>query len=236
MMGAALSRTLLRERTREVLAYISFVELALRKDAAMSVPGSPPVAFAKDLTHSLKANTYLLLYNVVEATMTQAMDDIHREILASDAPLDHLHPKLFLHVLARFKAGKRDLPQSWVAPIGPALVKYWIEDYKNCFDANRNYLFSGNVDGMVIRDVGTRYGFATGDQIADAHLTHRSLRLAKEKRNALAHGEVSFRECGQEISITELRGDAGGLLRCLKRVVASVDDYLRQRIFLRPLT
>jgi hypothetical protein len=234
-MGAELSRTLLRERTREVLAYIKFLELAVKKDAAISAPGVSAMPLSKDLTHSLKANTYLLLYNVVEATMTQAIDDIHREVLASNAQLDQLHPKLFLHVLHRFKAGQSNVSQAWIAPSGPALVRYWIDDYVSRSNANRNYLFSGNVDGMAIREAGARYGFATGDQVADAHLTHPSLQEAKNKRNALAHGEVSFRDCGQNLSVDDLRKDAGGLLRCLSRVVATIDNYLKQKQYLRVL-
>lgn len=232
-MGAELSRALLKERTREVLLYVRFVECSLHKDATIVIPGSPPVPFAKDLTHSLKANTFLLLYNVVEATMTQAIADIHREVKSSNEPLDRLHPKLFLHVLQRFRTGQVGLSETFSVPTGGAIVSYWLEDYERSSNANRNYLFSGNVDGKVICQTGEKYGFASGNKEQDAHLTHWSLQVAKVKRNALAHGETSFRDCGQDVGIEDLRRTAGGLLRCLRRVVATIDQYLTAKRYLR---
>lgn len=228
------------ERREEVFAYLRFLRAALAWDSAICFPHQRrrfEFSTNKELTHTLKANTYLLLYNVVEATLTQAMEEIHKAILASGADLDQLHPQLFLQVLRRFQLSKTisDVTNTHT-PSGRSLIEFWLNDYKKQDEANKNYLFSGNLDGRKICEIGVRYGFASGNEAADAHLRHRSLNTAKNHRNMLAHGESSFRDCGRNLVQNEIEGDAVNLLRCLRAFIRTVDSYLGARRYLIPGT
>lgn len=236
MKHLPVTHKLLVERREEVFAYLRFLRAALARDSAICFPDHQrrfEFSMNKELTHTLKANTYLLLYNVVEATLTQAMDEIHRAILNSGADLDQLHPKLFLQVLRRFQRSKTDATTANTSiPSGRSLIKFWLDDYEKQERANRNYLFSGNIDGRKICEIGVDYGFASGDEVADSHLRHGSLFVAKNKRNQLAHGELSFRDCGRDLAQSQIESDAVSLLRCLRAFIRTVNDYLGQKRFL----
>lgn len=233
-MAAALSRAVLSERTAEIFAYLRFLNQAVRTGAALVNSSDPiPKQLSKDLTHTLKANTYLLLYNIVEATMTQAIADIHRTIDAKLPELDHLHPALFLHVLRRFRSGTYELANAPAVPGAQLLVRMWLDDYAKQIKAGgSNPLFSGNVDSRKIIEIGEKYGFATE---SDHHLRERSLQTTKVKRNELAHGSTSFRDCGQALSVPTLVSEAVALIRCLRRVVLAIEDYLVSQRYLKPL-
>ena len=144
------------ERREEVFAYLRFLRSALERGSEIRFDGQRrPFEFStnKELTHTLKANTYLLLYSLVEATLTQAMDEIHEAIRASEVELDQLHPRLFLHVLRRFKESKTDPDEkNATTPSGRSLIEFWLSDYEKRNKLNKNYLFSGNIDSEKRRN------------------------------------------------------------------------------------
>lgn len=234
-MPTALSRAMLNLRATEVRAYLAFLQAALERGAEIHARTLPaPFALDIELTHTLKANTYLLLYNVVEATMTQLVADIHRTVKQSGAVLDQLHPQMYVHILRRFRASEADVAEEAVpAPSGSTIVNHWLDDYEKRARENRNYLLSGNVDSRRIREIGRKYGFTGLDETQDAHLSHASLLTTKTRRNELAHGGLSFRDCGQELAYADVASDAHGLLNCLANVVGHVDDYLKRELYLR---
>ena len=234
-MPTALSRTLLSGRAAEVAAYLSFLQAALERGAELHARTlTAPFALDIELTHTLKANTYLLLYNVVEATMTQLIADIHRTVKQSGAALDDLHPQMYLHILKRFRVSKVEInDQSAPVPSGSTIIDHWLRDYEMRARDNKNYQLSGNVDSKRIREIGRDYGFASLEEGQDTHLSHGSLLTTKNRRNKLAHGELSFRDCGQALAYADLDSDANGLLNCLASVVSHVDDYLTRRLYLR---
>lgn len=240
MKHLPITHKLFVERRQEVFAYLRFLRAALARDSCIRFPGqSREFEFStnKELTHTLKANTYLLLYSVVEATLTQAIDEIHGAIRASDAELDQLHPRLFLQVLRRFKHSKTDADdKNTHVPSGRSLIEFWLRDYETQDKANKNYLFSGNLDGRKISEIGESYGFASGDQVKDAHLRHQSLKTTKDNRNILAHGELSFRDFGRDLIQGSIETDAVNLLRCVRAVIRTIDDYLAERRYLNAAT
>jgi hypothetical protein len=234
-MPTALSHALLHARATEVRAYLAFLQAALERGAELHARTLPaPFALDIELTHTLKANTYLLLYNVVEATMTQLIADIHSAVKQSGAALDDLHPQMYLHILKRFRVSRVEInAQSTPVPCGATIIDHWLRDYEICAKGNNNYQLSGNVDSKRIREIGRDYGFASLEEGQDTHLSHASLLTTQNRRNKLAHGELSFRDCGQELAYTDVASDANGLLTCLHNVVNHVTDYLKRGLYLR---
>lgn len=234
-MATSDTQTLLRERAREVVAYVRFLHVAVERDATVIAgPGTNRVIH-KDLTHTLKANLYLLLYSTVEACMTQLVEDIHRTIAASSAGADELCSELFLHVLHRFRAGADATEVNTARPIHAGIVQRWLNDYRDAVKANRNYLFSGNLDGRSIHEILRKYGVVpAGQPKPHPRHTHLSLQTAKNHRNDLAHGTKSFRELGRTVAVPTLHDEARQVLRTLCNIVQAVDGYLQQKRFLRP--
>ena len=64
-MKTVLSQDLLRSRRKEVTGYLRFLEKTLKTNAAIQSSGTAPLPLELELTHTLKANSYLLLYNTI---------------------------------------------------------------------------------------------------------------------------------------------------------------------------
>lgn len=229
-------QALLNERSAEIIGYLRFIKKIISDNATLFNPATNnQIPISKDLTHTLKANGYLLLYNVVEATMTTAIEDIHAAIERdwasnSDITLDRMNPKLFERVLSRFRAGKSsDL--SAAAPVaGRWLIKYWLDDHAKLVKENKNPLASGNLDGRKILEMAEIYGFDSFGRVSA--MKHKGMHMAKQKRNDLAHGKTSFLDCGKDIGLEDLISDSVGVLRCLRHHVQAIQIFISERGYL----
>jgi MAE_28990/MAE_18760-like HEPN len=231
------SRVLLQERTHEVFEYLKFLKAIIDKSAQLLLPGeggASPVS--KELTHTLKANGYLLLYNVVEATMTQAIDDIHSAIRQAKmngdlSSVDDMNESLFLKIVTTLRSGRSDFPGPIKPPSGSTIVDYWLDDYKTRVANSRNPLYSGNLDGKKILEIACEYGYNIFGE--DRQLKHHSLLRTKNKRNDLAHGRISFRDCGRDIGSADLYRDSIDLIRCLRKNLLAIEAYVQERGYLK---
>lgn len=61
-----------------------------------------------------------------------------------------------------------------------------------------------------------------------------ALKLIVKRRNELAHGKVSFGECGADITVAELRELRTRAVMYLQEVVISFKDFIRNYDFLQP--
>lgn len=225
-MKTPLSKDLLKSRRTEVMRYLRFLERVLATNAVVQAPGRSLFPLELELTHTLKANAYLLIYNTVEAVMSQLLAEIHDEVKISNVRLDDLNPNLYLEVIRSLRKGKEDITDNFAHPSGRPFVDYWLRDYEKRVQNNRNPHFSGNIDGKRIKDIGRKYGFASGEEQVDKKLTHPALQNAKKHRNTLAHGEKSFNELGRWMSFTEVQNDAIATLRTLQNVRRIVNNFL----------
>lgn len=226
-MKTVLSKDLLQGRRAEVLAYLGFLDTALSSNAAIHVPGGVSKNFDLELTRTLKANAYLLLYNTVEAVMSQLLEDIHTEVHDSNANLDELNHKLYVLVIKTLnKEGSVKIDESFAHPSARAMVLHWLKDYEKRVKRNKNPHFSGNLDSDTIKDIGRKYGFFNDDEVIDKKLSSKALKTVRDYRNKLAHGEYSFAEIGKWRSFLEVETDANSTLDTLQNTIDVVNDFL----------
>ncbi|HUE94066.1 MAE_28990/MAE_18760 family HEPN-like nuclease [Pseudomonas sp.] len=222
---------LFRQRCAEVSRYTEFVEmiannrsvtLAGEVDGVMqSIEGGE---LSRELTKTLRANTYLLLYNLVEATMTNAIDAIHKAVDSDNLGFDQLSVSLQNVALSHFKRAIKDnhgvAIDGRIHPIEVAMARLGYD---------REKIFSGNVDCGEIKSTAKRYGFQTADPNLSGRPILRQLKDLRDKRNALAHGRLSFEQCGQDTSPEYLSKVKYQTTVYLRSVLWSVSFYLRQR-------
>lgn len=233
-MAILLSRSLLVARTAEVKLYVQFLRKILDKDAQLYIPQSKSYeVFHKDLTHTLKANGYLLLYNAVEAVCAAAFEDIHGAVETelrtpgSTFSVESLNINLVQQVLRRFKASTK-LDYDKIRPeAGQWLVEHWLQDHKREVANNHNPLMSGNLDSKAMRELAEKYGFDRFGQLKMP--ANRGPQNTKVKRNSLAHGHESFTDCGRDLSLEDFAKDAIGVFAYLRRYVRAVENYINQR-------
>lgn len=222
-------------RLQEVKEFISFV----KSMADMSLPSliddnkNPKVAIAisRDLQKTLRASTYLLLYNLMESTMSETINAIHETIKHERIDILDLSKNLHKVILISFQRG---------------LTESKINDYsKNNKDIRDNLLdlgydkqrlFSGNIDCAVINDYCRKYGFKTYVyKENDIPLTWNveSIKGIKKKRNALAHGSESFAQCGQNTVVDAINNNLDNVFAVLMAVFNGLNHFLKTKKYLR---
>ncbi|VVO21958.1 MAE_28990/MAE_18760 family HEPN-like nuclease [Pseudomonas fluorescens] len=224
---------LFRQRHAEVRRYIALTEFisSNRITALTRAEGGPAhpaedFPLSRELTKTLRANAYLLLYNFVEATMTNAIDTIHKTVDSDNLGFDGLSRDLQNIALNHFKRALRDnnaqALDDRVHPIEIAITK---------LGYNKNQIFSGNVDCREIRLTAVKYGFKSPDPNLKGRNILRQIKDVKDKRNALAHGRLSFEQCGHDVSPEYLAKVSYETAVYLRSVLWSVSYYLRQRTY-----
>lgn len=181
----------------------------------------------RDLEKTLRASAYLMMYNLVEATMTNAIDAIHQHIADEQVGFDELKEDVRrIAIKGLRKAVSSETPSvlfDAATPISSALI--WLG-----FD--KKDLFSGNLDGRLIKDKAKEYGFQLANHDKTASRDGARLLNVKTKRNELAHGGISFEDCGQETSVDEIVAIFDEIKIFMKAVLDGVSDYLSDRSYL----
>lgn len=222
---------LFRQRYAEVNRYLEFtVHIAdsravglMKEEEGQLVPVSD-YRISRELTKTLRANAFLLLYNLVEATMTNAIDAIHRAIINDELGYSDLSEKLKAISIKHFRRAVSGDSRVFMAniehPIGLAVV---------CLGYDRERIFSGNVDCGEIRKAADDYGFLSPNPNLKGRRILKNLEDLRDKRNGLAHGRLSFEQCGHDTATDYLERVSRQTAVYLRTVLWSVSSYLRNR-------
>lgn len=211
-----------QERVNEIEGYFDFVmniadgnTLLIKKGEARE-----PVYTSQkqgDLVRTFKATAFLLLYNLMESTVSNAVEAIFDELSSLSISYDDCRKEIRRVVLTNLK-------QHDVADILPELGRFSIDVVSKTF--RKNKIFSGNVDAQKIRKVADEYGFSHPS--ADG----TSLVTIKSSRNDLAHGSKSFAEVGRDYTISELVGMKDKVITYLNAMLTSIAIYISQQQYL----
>lgn len=208
-------------RSREVEGYFRFVLGLARQELAWpngdGIDGYTAHEI-EELLKTLKAACYLLLYNLVESTMRNAIDAIFAELQTQRTSFDDCREELRREILKNFK--KRDMDK-----LLPKLLSLARDVIHETFE--RSETFSGNLDARTIRLTAQRFGFAepTGDKFW-------MLQTVKDLRNDLAHGVKSFAEVGRNASPSDLELARVQAVEILTETLGNIQAYLIRQEYL----
>lgn len=209
-------------RALEVEGYFKFVLRLAKAELAVQDAANGAVAFSREeheeLLKTFKATCYLLLYNLVESTMRNAVEAIFDELKAHRVDFDACRKELKQEILKNFK--KRSVDK-----LLPKLLSLAQDVIHETFE--RKETFAGNLDAQAIRETAKRFGFAepTGRD-------YSRLQTVKDLRNDLAHGVKSFAEVGKNATPTDLEDARSQTVDILSKTIHNIDDYLRHRHYL----
>lgn len=208
-------------RSREVEGYFRFVLRLAKEELALQVRDGSAGYTAhenEELLKTLKATCYLLLYNLVESTMRNAIEAIFVELQMQGTSFDDCRKELRHEILKNFK--KRDMDK-----LLPKLLSLARNIVHETFE--RSEAFSGNLDARAIRQTAKRFGFAepTGNQFS-------MLQTVKDLRNDLAHGVKSFAEVGRNASPDDLELARSQTVEILTQTLNNIQSYLARQEYL----
>lgn len=182
-----------------------------------------------ELQATLKANCYLLLYNLVESSVIEGLDAIFSDINQQNISFEQLndnYKQLWLKYkfqLVKLSKNKGDSESRKtfdkdLLEILSDLSVFRVLDYKEfkkidgdkievISENYKGYLktlginneISGNLDTSKIEELAKIYGFDEPKRSSGRDLVN-----IKNFRNKLAHGEKTFSEIGREKSVPEL--------------------------------
>ncbi|HJS86633.1 MAG TPA: MAE_28990/MAE_18760 family HEPN-like nuclease [Acetobacteraceae bacterium] len=170
---------------------------------------------------TLRAGTFLILYNLIEATTRGAVQAIHDQITTERVAFGSLTMKMRAEVVRRFKL--RADPE----------VNHTMEDLPSRFVAvalDKQVYFSGNVDARYIKELGACYGFSC--RTSASSRDGIDLLTIKDKRNDLAHGIQTFEEVGRDYTASDLLSLSRGSLSYMDGILKNIASYLEARGYL----
>jgi hypothetical protein len=214
------------ERSKEVSQYFIFLKNLEQESIKLRMEGrggSPKIKeIAPDLLRTLKASGFLLLYNLVEATMRNAIEAIFDELKNEGISYDLIRPELKKIVLKNIRKRKLNDIHLSITAISIDIITVGFDNQD---------LFSGNIDARKIKDTAIEYGFSYS---TDARKTSNGFDLlsVKANRNDLAHGFKSFTEVGRDKTADELLVIKSKVTRYLRQILQNIESYLKNREYL----
>ncbi|MEK7434859.1 MAG: MAE_28990/MAE_18760 family HEPN-like nuclease [Cyanobacteriota bacterium] len=171
-----------------------------------------------ELHKILKANGFLLLYNLIESSIKSSMTTIFDSITQEQIPYKELRPE--------FKRAWIEFRYLNFQNKNPDDVCIELKNMSDLisFSFEQMKIISGNLDSKKIKELAEKYGFSS---ITDSSTRDGcELVIVKNKRNALAHGNISFSECGREYHLNDLLRIKEHVINYLDNIIKNIEQYL----------
>jgi hypothetical protein len=191
-------------KVEEISEYFSFIEktthLRLNDNREL-------IQVSKRVHNVLKANLFLLLYNLVESSFKNSLEKICINITNDTLKYKDVIPEIKkMWIEKEYKnfdslknIKKSEFIMNKIENIANDIVK--IEFYRN-EEKTKNDDISGNVDAREIKKINEKYGAKLN---TTPNINTNSLLTVKTKRNNLAHGNETFSECGENYVMSDLK-------------------------------
>lgn len=231
---------LLESRTLEIDDYLQLIEnIETSIQSGLQVSGSGGLQVSVSQRKIIHSSVYLQLYNLVEATVTQGLTEVcDVTVSQADRKLTDLNEDLRKEwVRSKARTHSSSSPDDrlknaiWLCnQLADALPLTEFEIEKGG---------GGNWDDASIEKIALRIGctLQINQEVrsrAKRHIRDEkgALSLVVDLRNRLAHGNISFEECGQYDTASELRTLANIVVEYLREFVTALNNYITDRHFL----
>ena len=226
------------ERLQEIEVYLDLLE-HLEQQVAIGPPRIGSSAITTQQQKILYSSVYLQLYNLVEATITWCIDAVCNAATnnARWKPSD-------LAALVR-REWIRSTARTHLELTAENRLESAVELCDHLINALPLLKFTmerrSNIDDLVIQQIAERLGL-------EMRLSQEALRsvkqpvrddkgplaLVKDLRNRLAHGSLSFSECGEGVTVPDLRELKARTVIYLREVIAGFRAYIESYEYLDP--
>lgn len=186
---------------------------------------------SEDFLKMLKANALLMVYNLVEASIMGGILEIYDQMKTSGHSYNDVRKEIrdiwfsykFNQVYDK-SADYNSYREKALEIINAIIGSHIIELNRKAADIN------GNLDSQKIRQICKDHGIVYSvDASCKGGVV---LDDVKEKRNYLAHGTISFVECGRDYSIEELISIKEQTVTFLNGILGGMKNYYDEKRYL----
>lgn len=226
------------ERLQEIDAYLKLLD-SLERQATEGTPTIGGEAITTQQQRIMYSSVYLQLYNLVEATVTWCLQAICEASsadqrwkpsdLSNELRVEWVRTMAKTHVSRQPDGRLKDAVNLCDNLVRMLPVSEWKFDRRN----------SGSWDDLAIEKITSKIGcpvsFSTQvktDVKRKVANDKGILGVIKERRNRLAHGDLSFTECGENVTVNDLRIFKETTASYLREVVVAISNYIAEFGFL----
>ncbi len=214
-------------RVKEIDEYYKLLNTIINEGAKLYYPSKQThktKLVDEELIKVMKANCFLLLYNLIESSVkssiTEIYDAITNECVKYEDVTDNIRRLWIREKYDNFNDKKNDFVFNSIENIANDSIQIF-------FNSDRS--ISGNLDGRKIRQFSAEYGFSNNTHHKAKN--GEKLHLVKTQRNNLAHGSISFSECGRQYTYDDLNQTKKQVYIYLRGILKNIEKYIGQRHF-----
>jgi len=181
------------------------------------------------LINILKSNVTLMIYNIIEFVVTNALISVYDELKKQGLVYTDVNAHICtLWRKAMIKATEDPYANmSTVLRKNEEIITAIIEKKVLEFDP-RDTMAGGSLDGERILKTFNDHGI---DIRGGDSYNSEILRNIKERRNRLAHGDVSFIDAVRDDSITEIKSSSEKVMKFLEFLLEQINYYIANQGF-----
>jgi len=210
------------DKVREIDEYFNFVKRTTHLRGFFT--DSNAVQVSQSVHNILKANLFLLLYNLVESSFKKSLESICIQITNDRITYTNVIPEIRkIWISKQYK----NFENACIIPREMQKSEFIMNKIDNIAQDIINIEFdnelSGNVTTSQIQKLTTQYGLQS-DEISNREAT--SLYVIKNKRNDLAHGDETFSRCGASYTMQELKEIKNSSIDYMSFILSHIKTYL----------
>lgn len=210
-------------REAELKEYLNLLEF-LESSTQLKREDGQEFAVTTLLIKTLKGAVFVVLYNLIESTMREAIASIHDSIGADQCGYENIRVSLQKEVWRRAKSNHIIL--------NDLVTETSTDISKNMHLATfiPEKLFSGNIARSEVKKLAEIYGFSESTNYSKTGHGN-NLSVIKGYRNDLAHGNKTFSEIGSLNSIADVKQHSKHVVEYLYEIVDNIMDCVDQKLY-----
>ncbi|MDX4061710.1 MAE_28990/MAE_18760 family HEPN-like nuclease [Aliarcobacter skirrowii] len=220
------TKTDFNQRKKEIEDYFSFLDILDKETTFLKYMKDTQYVeeeISKDIQRILIANSFLILYNLIEATIRNSIVEIYEKIQEDGITYNDLSQNLkkiwIKNKTKNLKEGNfnvNTLQTNVESIINNVIDNEIVLLTKDDID------ISGNIDAEKIRTLAKEIGF-------DKTSNGSNLVTIKNKRNGLAHGNFTFYDVGKDFTVGDIQSFKSETFSYLQDVITNIEKFINEK-------
>lgn len=212
------------DRKDEIDLYFEFIDFLDNIEKTENMRKSNQILYNKDVEKIIRANSLLMLYNLVESTLVTGIEEVYSALKENNITYSQVRREIReIWFNYRFSnAYDRKAHYDTYKKTAEKIITSIMLNEPLILDRKATGI-SGNLDATSIRDVCKKHGIQFNTP-GNCHGGEK-LTQVKDQRNQLAHGTLSFVECGRDFTVEDLHVIKEEVENFLSGFIDSIESY-----------